>query len=54
MLPPDRPASRIDYILVRGVGVAEPVATAVLFGEPAQFGLLSDHVGLLAEVAIRA
>ena len=52
MLPPDRPASRIDYILVRGVG--EPVETAVLFAEPAQFGLLSDHVGLLAEVAIRA
>jgi endonuclease/exonuclease/phosphatase family metal-dependent hydrolase len=52
MLPPDRPASRIDYILVRGV--ADPVETAVLFAEPAQFGLLSDHVGLLADVPDRA
>lgn len=60
MLPPDRPASRIDYILVRGVGVAEPVATEVLFTDPVPLpgidtpALLSDHVGLLADVAVRA
>jgi endonuclease/exonuclease/phosphatase family metal-dependent hydrolase len=56
MLPPDRPASRIDYILVRGV--AEPVATEVLFTDPVPLrgvdgpALLSDHVGLLADVAV--
>jgi endonuclease/exonuclease/phosphatase family metal-dependent hydrolase len=51
MLPAGRRASRIDYILVRGV--EEPVQTAVLFTEPASLGLVSDHVGLFAEIAIR-
>jgi endonuclease/exonuclease/phosphatase family metal-dependent hydrolase len=57
MLPPDRPASRIDYILVRGV--EEPVVTEVLFADPVPLpgsdgpALLSDHLGLLAEVAAR-
>jgi endonuclease/exonuclease/phosphatase family metal-dependent hydrolase len=56
MLPPDRPASRIDYILVRGVG--SPVETSVLFTDPVPLpgledpALLSDHVGLLADVPI--
>jgi endonuclease/exonuclease/phosphatase family metal-dependent hydrolase len=57
MLPPDRPASRIDYILVRGV--EDPVGTGVLFADPVPLpgterpALLSDHVGLLAEFAVR-
>jgi endonuclease/exonuclease/phosphatase family metal-dependent hydrolase len=50
MLPPGRPAKRIDYLLARGV--EEPVEAAVLFAEPAPFGLVSDHVGLLATVPI--
>jgi endonuclease/exonuclease/phosphatase family metal-dependent hydrolase len=90
MLPSGRRASRIDYILVRGVG--DPVETALLFAKPclmalaplarapgplwrrlpsslrslrslrssvqatpapapASFGLVSDHVGLLAGIA---
>ena len=51
MLPAGRRASRIDYILVRGVD--EPVGTEVLFTEPGPVGLVSDHVGLLADVPIR-
>jgi endonuclease/exonuclease/phosphatase family metal-dependent hydrolase len=55
MLPAGRRASRIDYILVRGV--AGPVRTEVLFTGPAPLphpdgrpALLSDHVGLLADL----
>lgn len=50
MLPAGRRSSRIDYILVREVG--EPAGIEVLFTEPAPFGLITDHVGLLAEVAV--
>jgi endonuclease/exonuclease/phosphatase family metal-dependent hydrolase len=54
LLESTRRPHRIDYLLVRGEAARYPVRTAAtFFADPLPgFGLVSDHVGLVAEIGL--